>query len=164
MKLRRDIVSVPVRTGDETWSTVIGLIAMAGSDHVEQLESASSVLGALLSEEHYSSRPLTLAGEGQRLVIYFVYGLDAVAADTDVEPLGWNPTAGDWHLYVPCAPEHLNWATKLLSARATRIVVHELDDDLTARRGVGQPEFLDQVGPRKQSCVDRVSMVCGGNE
>ena len=37
--------------------------------------------------------------------------------------LAWNPTAGDWKLFVPCPEEQFDWAKKTLAARAPRFVV-----------------------------------------
>lgn len=49
-------------------------------------------MASLLSEDHYAKHPLTLKGDGHRLVIYGAYGADAVTLGTEVAPLDWNPT------------------------------------------------------------------------
>lgn len=126
MKLRRDIASVPVRTGAETWSEIIALITRPDSIDAGQLTAAASVMASLLSEDHYAKHPLTLKGDGHRLVIYGAYGADAVTRGAEVAPLDWNPTGKAWTLNVPCEPEDLDWVTQTLKTRAPRLAVHVL--------------------------------------
>lgn len=128
MKVRRDIASVPHRTGTEAWSEVVALVTRSDSIDVDQLEAARSVMASLLTEEHYADHGLTLKGDGHRLVIYFAYGADAVALGDELVPLEWNPTAEGWTLYVPCDPLDLDWVRETLKTRAPRLVVHALDE------------------------------------
>ena len=127
MKLRRDIAITPRRTGAEAWTEIVGLVTRGGSIDKGQLDAASSVMATLLAEEHYAEYPLTLKGQGPRIVIYGAYGADALAA-TEPDPLLQNPTAGEWVLYVPCPDEDLAWAGTALAARAPRIRIHGLDE------------------------------------
>lgn len=128
MKLRRDIAAVPVRSGAEVWSEVIALITRPDSIDAGQLTAASSVMASLLSEDHYADHPLTLKGDGHRLVIYGAYGADAVSLGEGVAPLDWNPTAKAWTLYVPCDPADQDWVAETLKTRSPRFVVHALDE------------------------------------
>lgn len=128
MKLRRDIAAVPARSGSETWEAVIDLITQSDSIDTAQLTAATTVMASLLAEEHYADHPLTLKGDGHRLVLYFAYGADAVSLGLDVAALDWNPTAKDWTLYVPCDPVDIDWVTETLKKRAPRLVVHDFND------------------------------------
>ena len=127
MKLRRDVAVTPLRTGAEAWVEIVGLVARADTVDSGQLDAAASVMASLLTEEHYAERPLTLKGQGPRIVIYGAYGADALTIAAP-DPLGQNPTAGDWTLYVPCPDEDLAWAGAVLAARAPRIRLHGLDE------------------------------------
>ena len=129
MKLRRDIASVPVRTGAETWSEIVALITRPDSVDASQLTAASSVMASLVSEDHYAKHPLTLKGDGHRLVIYGAYGADAVSLGTEVAPLDWNPTGKAWTLHVPCDPADLDWVAATLKIRAPRVLVHAFGDE-----------------------------------
>lgn len=131
MKLRRDVAAVPLRTGAETWSTIVDLIRKSGSMDADQLDTAASVMASLLAEEHYADYPLTLKGDGHRLVIYCAYGAEALSQGMDVPPLDWNPTAKSWTLYVPCDPADLDWVRETLKKRAPRLVVHAMDETPT---------------------------------
>lgn len=133
MKLRRDVAALPVRSGEETWTAIIDLLTAADSTEPDQLVRAESIMAALLSEEYYAEHPLTVVGESHRVVIYMSYGSDAITADIDLAPLGWNPTAGDWQMFIPCAPEHLDWATRML-AEMPRLVLLSLDDEIPERK------------------------------
>lgn len=129
MKLRRDIAVTPHRTGAEAWAEIINLITGPGSQAVDQLTAASSVMATLLTEEVYADHPLTLKGKSVRLVIYGVYGADAVSL-ANPDPLQQNPTEGDWTLFVPCPEEDMDWARETLAKRAPRIRLHDPDETL----------------------------------
>lgn len=148
MKLRRDIAAVPVRTGAETWSEIIALITRSGSIDTDQLTAAASVMASLLSEEHYADNPLTLKGDGHRLVIYGAYGADAVTRGEEVAPLDWNPTAKPWTLHVPCDAADIDWVSATMKTRAPRLVVHALgeapeDVEATAANDAAAPLSID---------------------
>ena len=128
MKLRRDIAAVPLRTGAETWAEIVNLITHPDSVDAGQLTAAASVMASLLSEDHYADHPLTLKGDGHRLVIYGAYGADALSLGSEVVPLDWNPTGKPWTIYVPCDPADLDWVAETLKSRAPRLVVHALDE------------------------------------
>lgn len=128
MKLRRDVASVPLRTGAETWGRIVELITGPDSIDTGQLEAATSVMASLLAEEIYADHPLILKGKSHRLVIYGVYGGDALLAGEEVDPLSWNPTSEDWALFVPCGDEDRGWAGGALKQRAPRITLHAPDE------------------------------------
>lgn len=130
MKLRREIASVPLRTGQETWQAIVALISNGSSKDRAQLSAAESVMAHLLALEIYADRPLTLKGSGHRLVIYCFYGADAAIAGDSVDPIDWNPTAGDWTLHVPCPAEDIEWVGETLAQRSPRIVLHGLDEQI----------------------------------
>lgn len=127
MKRRRDVAAGPKRTGAETWADIVALITKADSIDKGQLEAAASVMATLLTEAHYADHALTLKGQGDRLVVYCAYGADALTLD-DPDPLRWNPTGGEWTLFVPCAEEDFDWAKATLAQRAPRIRLHRLDE------------------------------------
>ena len=125
MKLRRDIASVPLRSGEATWAAITDLISGPDTVDMAQLPAAASIMAMLISEEIHSEEPLTLVGASVRVVIYCAFGSDALIMGEEIDPLPVNPTDGDWTLYVPCPESDLDWATKTLCARAPRIVLHE---------------------------------------
>ncbi|WP_146163358.1 hypothetical protein [Sphingomonas fennica] len=125
MKLRRDIASVPLRSGEASWAAITGLIT--GPDTVDggQLTAAASIMAMLISDEIHSVEPLTLVGGSARVVLYCTFGSDALIMGDEIDPLPMNPTGGEWTLYVPCPESDLAWASETLSARAPRIVLHK---------------------------------------
>lgn len=133
MKVRRDISSIPLRTAEATWQTIIDLITGSGSIDVEQLNAATGVMASLITDEHYAEHPLTLVGHSHRLVVYCRYGLEALEAGETVDDLMWNPTSEDWMLFVPCDSDNLEWARKALKERAPRLVVRELGEEPSAQ-------------------------------
>ena len=123
MKIRRDIASIPQRSAEETWSEYKRLVTGAGSVDVNQFDAAASVMASLITDEAFKGDPLTLTGVGNRLVAYLLHGPDALEAGASIDKLSWNPTEGDWTLYVPCPEDQYDWAKKTLSVRAPRFVV-----------------------------------------
>lgn len=123
MKVRRDISSIPLRTAEGTWDTIVDLVT--GEETVDggQLTAAATVMASLITDEAFKDHPLTLTSVSHRLVIYLRHGAEAMEAGADVDKLTWNPTAGDWRLYVPCPDEEFGWAKKVLGERAPRLVV-----------------------------------------
>lgn len=130
MKIRRDIASIPQRSAAETWAKYKALVTGSGSADSTQFDAAASVMTSLITDEACKERPLTLTGVGNRLVVYLRHGQEALEAGGDVAPLNWNPTAGDWRLFVPCPEDQLAWAKKTLSARASRFVVLGPDEEI----------------------------------
>jgi hypothetical protein len=139
MKVRRDVASTPVRSASETWTAIIELIRAEDSVEVDQLERAASVMESLIADEQPSDAPIIIAGHGPRLVVYCSYGADAMEMGTPVDPLTWNPTAGDaWRLFAPCATADLSWMQRTLGSRAPRLCVYDSSEGAELdKRGEG---------------------------
>ena len=123
MKVRRDISSIPLRTAEGTWDTIVDLVTGEGTIDGDQFTLAATVIASLIADEAFQDYPLIMTGVSHRLVIYLRHGAEAMEAVAGVDELIWNPTAGDWRLYVPCADEDFDWAKKVLGERAPRFVV-----------------------------------------
>ena len=101
MKVRRDIASIPKRSAAETWREIVNLITGEGSADAASLSAAASVMESLITDEHPAKVPIVVKGVGPRLVIYCLFGEDAMNADMDVAKLTWNPTADNWAMTAP---------------------------------------------------------------
>lgn len=126
MKIRRDIASIPRRSANDTWDTIVDLITGGDSVDASTLREAASVMHSLITDEHPRKVPIVVKGSGNRLVIYLVYGEDAMDADMSVDPLSWNPTAGNWSMTAPADATDVDWMTETLKTRASRIRVHDV--------------------------------------
>lgn len=129
MKIRRDISSIPFRTAEQTWSAIRELITKRDSVDADQLEKAASVIHSLIADEFFDQNPITVTGDSHRLVIYLRYRGQAMEEGANIDALDWNPTAGDWKIYIPCPEENIAWVKKTLSSRAPRMVVHGLEEE-----------------------------------
>ncbi len=87
MKVRRDISSIPLRTAEETWETIVGLVTGEGTIDGDQLKAAASVMVSLITDEAFKDHPLTMTGVSHRLVIYLLHGPDALETGADVDRL-----------------------------------------------------------------------------
>jgi hypothetical protein len=126
MRVRRDINSIPVRSAAETWDAIIELIIGSGSVDVEQLRKAGSTIGSVITDELPAEHPFILEGCGPQLRIYCRFASKAMEGDDAIDPLTWNPTAGDWTLHVPCDAENLSWVQSALNASAPRVKVFDI--------------------------------------
>lgn len=126
MKVRRDIASIPKRSAAQTWKVIADLITGSGSVDAATLTAATSVMESLITDEHPAKVPIVVKGVGSRLVIYCLFGEDAMDADMDVERLNWNPTAGNWSMTAPTDAGDIDWMNNTLKDRAPRIKVHDV--------------------------------------
>lgn len=144
MKIRRDIASIPKRSAKETWQAIIDLITGPGSIDSNTLVDASSVMEAIIADEHPGKTPIVLKGTGVRLVIYLAYGENSMEADEAVDKLASNPTAGDWSMTAPTEAGDVTWMNNTLAKRAARITVHDVDkpvEDTTSEKAAAELIF-----------------------
>lgn len=149
MRVRRNVSSIPFRSAGETWQRIIDMVTGPGSEDVQQLKAAAGVMGSIITDEHLAIRAIILEGVGTQLRIYCRYGMKAVEEGGAVDPLAWNPTAGDWTMHVPCDAENIDWVKKSLSESSPRIKVFNVaetdraeDEENAAAKG-GDDVFVD---------------------
>ena len=135
MRVRRDVSSVPFQSAAETWDQITNLITGPGSLDVNQISVAGAVIASIITDEHLSNRALVIEGVGPQLRVYCRYGMKAIEEGGAVDPLSWNPTAGDWTMHVPCDSENIAWVQASLSASSPRIKVFDVDAPENADRG-----------------------------
>lgn len=126
MRIRRDVSSVPLRSAGDTWQRIIELVTGTDSQYVQQLRSATGVMGSIITDEHPAVRAIMLEGVGPQLRIYCRYGMKAVEEGGNVDSLTWNPTAGDWTMHVPCDEENIGWVRQSLAETSPRIKVFDV--------------------------------------
>lgn len=128
MKIRRDIVSVPLRSAKETWATIVDLVTGDGTLDRKQIDAAASIMESLIADEQPAITPIVFKGAGARVVIYCLFDENAMEAGLDFDTLNTNPTAGDWSVTAPAEAEDVEWMNDTLQARAPRFRVHAAAD------------------------------------
>lgn len=128
MRIRRDVSSIPHRSAGETWQRIVDLVTGQGSKHIQQLKDATGVMASIITDEHPATRAIMIEGVGPQLRVYCRYGMKAVEEGSKVDPLTWNPTAGDWTMHVPCDAENIGWVKESLAKTSPRIKVFDVDD------------------------------------
>jgi len=128
MRVRRDISAIPSRSASETWEAIIDLVTRKGSKDVRWLRDAVGVMGSIIADEHPKDCAMVLEGVGAQLRIYCRYGMGAAEEGDAVDPLTWNPKAGDWTLHVPCDEENIAWVKNSLAGTSPRIKVFDVSD------------------------------------
>ena len=127
MKIKREIASVPLRSAGETWRAIAELISGPDTPDVGTLTAAASIMESLIADEHPATVPITVKGNGDRLVIYCRYNGDALALGSGIDPLTWNPTGGSsWKITAPTEAGDVSWMNATLKERAPRITVHDV--------------------------------------
>jgi hypothetical protein len=142
MRVRRDISAIPLRSGTETWEEIVKLITGSDSKDTSQLGAATGVLATIIADEHPAQRPIILEGVGAQLRLYCAYGFAAVEAGTGVDPLQWNPTAGNWTMHVPCDAENLSWVKASLAKSSPRIKAFDVEEEERADEDQGERAAL----------------------
>jgi hypothetical protein len=117
---------------------------------VQQLRAAAGVMGSIITDEHPANSAILIEGVGPQLRIYCRYGMTALDEGSAVDPLTWNPTAGDWTMHVPCDEENLGWVKASLAKTSPRIRVFDVAQSDRAEDGreeatarVGDELFVD---------------------
>jgi hypothetical protein len=128
MRIRHDVSSIPHRSAGETWQRIIDLVTGQGSKHIQQLKDAAGVMASIITDEHPASRAIMIEGVGPQLRVYCRFGMKAIEEGSKVDPLTWNPTAGDWTMHVPCDAENIGWVKESLAKTSPRIKVFDVDD------------------------------------
>ncbi len=129
MRIRRDVSSIPHRSATETWQRITALISGSGSNDIDQLERATGVMASIITDEHPGGSAILMEGVGPQLRIYCRYGMKAVEAGDAIDPLTWNPTAGDWTMHVPCDAANIDWVRTSLRNTSPRIKVFDVVED-----------------------------------
>ncbi|MBO6655888.1 MAG: hypothetical protein JJ934_03290 [Pseudomonadales bacterium] len=128
MKIKRVIAAIPVQSAEAAWVQFCDLVTDDDSSDANQLNAISSVMQSLIADEQFTEAPIVMAGVGHRLVVYFCFGEEALEQGTEVDALTWNPTAGDWSMYVPCDETNMAWAPELIEERSNRVSAHPVDE------------------------------------
>jgi hypothetical protein len=126
--IARRIRATPERSALEAWNVITDLISQPGSLAREELDAAGGVAACLIADETPKESPIVVAGSGPRLRIYCLYGEDAVVGeDANETALTWDPTDGEWKMWLPGPREDFQWVSRELAKRGTRIVVYHVE-------------------------------------
>ncbi len=147
--IARRIRATPARPATEAWEMIVGLISEPGSAARKELNAVSGIASCLIADETSKDLPIVVAGVGPRLLLYCLYDEDAVTGeDADETALPWNPTDGNWKMWLPAAREDLDWVQRELAKRGSRIVAYELEKgerEGEAARPEGRPAVAINV-------------------
>jgi hypothetical protein len=133
----------------ETWRLITALISTHRSGAREELERVAGIAASLIADEAPTEAPIVVAGCGPRLRIYCLYGEDAIVDDnSDEAELAWNPTDGNWKMWLPSSSEDIDWVKATLAKHAERILAYDLDK----KEAVG--EAVEYAGPQSELSVN----------
>lgn len=147
--LSRKIAATPKRSVDEAWKVIVNMISEQSSEAREILESMTGVSSAIMVDEIPRETPIVVTGKGPRIRIYCVFGEDALLDDNcNEESLVQNPTAEDWHIYLPCAQEDLAWITEALKPVSKFATAYDKNKEIDVEKNVDaeNPLTVDTSG------------------
>lgn len=141
--IARIIAATPKRTADEAWQIIVDLISDQSSEAAKTLRSITGVASAIIVDEVPSNVPIIVIGKGPRLRIYCVYGEDALLDDNcNEESLVQKPTTEDWHIYLPCVQDELDWVTQSLELVSDFVTAYDKDKEPDTEKGADPVEPL----------------------
>jgi len=118
----------PVRTSSETWSAITDLICGINKEAALEFRKVSGITSALIAEEAFLNHPLMMVGTGPRLRVYCLYDEEAVTADErNEDPLKWEPTKGDWKVFLPCSSEDIVWVPDALKEKTAKFIAYDIE-------------------------------------
>lgn len=124
--IARRVRSTPFRTASETWTTIIGLVAVSESGAAQELERVRGVCASVIASEAPGNAPIIVSGVGDQVRIYCLFGDEAVVGDNASEsPLAWDPTNGDWAMSLPCDADDLEWIRETLSKGSLHVTARD---------------------------------------
>ena len=122
----RRVAATPGRTATDTWSVITRLLSDEGSAGRAELTAISGLGASLITDEIFRDAPVVVTGSGPQVRVYCVYGEDSVEGNgVNEDALAFDATAGDWAMSLPCNAENLDWVTRELSKKSTRITARD---------------------------------------
>lgn len=125
----RRVVSSPVRSTTETWTTITNILAPNAGPARTELTRVAGVACSLIASEAPTDDAIVVWGNGPRVRVYCLFGDAAISGeDKNEDALVTCPTEGDWAMSLPCSPEDLNWVQQELGSHSKRITARKLGD------------------------------------
>jgi len=124
--IARRIRATPERSASEVWAIITDLIAAPDAPAQKDLAAAAGVGASTIADETPKEAPIVVAGCGPRLRIYCLYGEDAISGEGSNEAaLNWDPTEGDWMMWLPASKEDIAWMKAELGKLTPRITAYD---------------------------------------
>ncbi len=149
----RHVASTPERTASLTWTQIATLLAPdPTSDARKEIDSVQGIGASTIASEATYNDAIVVYGGGPRVRVYCVFGDDAITGDgVNEDPLPRLPTGDGWRMSIPFPSEDVEWASKELATRSSRItaravgekVEEEQDDDSQSARAVPRLVSID---------------------
>lgn len=134
----RKFAARPVRSATETWAAIVDCVCKSNAQSRKEFENITGEASALIASDIMKEHPFVMVGAGPRLRVYCLYDEDAISGDDKNEdPLGWDPTEGDWAAYLPCTPEGLDFFKGTLKKKTSRILCYDAKEGILEQE---QPE------------------------
>jgi hypothetical protein len=143
----RKMRSTPVRSSSETWKRIALLLAPDETSAAhEELMSVSGTACSLIASEAMKDAAIVCNGTGPKVRVYCLYGEEAITGDDANESeLQQCPSDKDWKLSVPCPANDLEWVSRSLKEKSSRITARDLSEPLGPKGEQAQESKSDSA-------------------
>lgn len=134
--LARRVASMPERTASLTWTQIATLLAPNPmSDARREIDSVQGVGASSIASEAPDNDAIVVHGGGPRVRVYCVFGDDAITRDgVNEDPLPRSSTGDGWRMSIPFPSEDVEWASKELAARSSRITARAVGTNIEVEK------------------------------
>jgi hypothetical protein len=118
----------PTRLSSATWKAIVELICKNDAGAAAEFAKVSAVASCLINDKLFAKNPLVVKSKGPRLRIYCLYGEDSIEGeDINEDALSWQPTADEWHAFLPCSQEEYRETAASLKAKSAKFSAYNIE-------------------------------------
>jgi hypothetical protein len=145
----RYFCSIPARLSSTTWKAISDLVCKCDAAAATEFAKVSGIASCLINDKLFAENPMVVKNKGPRLRVYCLYGEDAVTGDDkNEEALSWNPTADEWHAFLPCTEEEFDETAAALKAKSVKVSAYNIE------RGISDDEGTPAKSEAQATTVD----------
>ena len=118
----------PIRLSSATWKAIAELICKNDAEAAAEFAKVSGIASCLINDKLFAKNPLVVKNKGPRLRVYCLYGEEAIGGeDKNEDTLSWQPTAYEWHLFLPCSEEEFTQTAASLKAKSAKFSAYNIE-------------------------------------
>jgi hypothetical protein len=141
----------PARLSSATWKAITAVVCKDDADATKEFQKVAGVASSLINDRHFKDCPMIVKNEGPRLRVYCLYGEGATTGeDSNENGLSWQPTAKQWHAFLPCSADELKEMATALKEKSIKFSVYDVEK--------GIPDDTEEDKTEKSSSAQGVSV------
>lgn len=118
----------PIRLSSATWKAIAELICKNDAGAATEFAKVSGNASCMINDNLFAKNPLVVKNKGPQLCVYCLYGEDAISGEEKCEDaLSWQPTAHEWHGFLPCSEEEFTETAASLKAKSAKFSAYNIE-------------------------------------